>query len=254
MIRLKDRPITPKKLGLPAAKRAKKKLHDLIARSERPKEKDFNSSVWGDKRVKSSLHKFHKGKCCYCERKRDNGAEIDVEHYRPKGEIKEVSKIGYWWLAYEWTNLFMACKKCNGAKLSKFPLLANGVRALKPSSPLNKENPLFPNPENEEVENLFWWRFDPELKMAILLPQDERAFRIIKELDLNSPNLVKQRGSILEGLIDIARSMDKAFIMRQEVEHWSERIFEETKPDNEFASMRRCFFIDRGFRSQVCKD
>jgi len=41
-----------------------------------------------------------------------------VEHFRPK-------KI-YYWLAYSWDNLILACPKCNGHKDINFEL--NGVR------------------------------------------------------------------------------------------------------------------------------
>ena len=41
--------------------------------------------------------------------------ETDVEHFRPKAEVKEAGENhqGYWWLAYSWENLLIACKTCN---------------------------------------------------------------------------------------------------------------------------------------------
>src|SRR5215211_2918260 len=63
-----------------------------------------SNRIYGSRGVKSALSKAQHNKCCYCERSRER-AEIDVEHYRPKGAVKQSrgSKEiypGYYWLAY----------------------------------------------------------------------------------------------------------------------------------------------------------
>ena len=64
------------------------------------------------------------GKCAYCEDRIVSTQPGDIEHYRPKGCVtnedgsrvmvdanggKKVPHPGYYWLAYEWTNLLYAC-------------------------------------------------------------------------------------------------------------------------------------------------
>jgi len=49
-----------------------------------------------------------------------------VENFRPKASIKEldgtVLREGYWWLANEWENLYLACADCSRLhKVNKFP-------------------------------------------------------------------------------------------------------------------------------------
>lgn len=86
-----------------------------------------------------------RAKCCFCERKFESGTfgrhELDIEHFRPKGEIRawEVPQSlldegisctpppdaghGYYLLAYHLLNLAVACKPCNsGLKKSYFPI------------------------------------------------------------------------------------------------------------------------------------
>ena len=85
------------------------------------------------------------GKCGFCERKFESGElgryELDVEHFRPKGTIKEWkarqslidegilftprpdASHGYYLLTYHLLNLTVACKPCNsGLKKSYFPI------------------------------------------------------------------------------------------------------------------------------------
>jgi len=54
-----------------------------------------------------------------------------VDHFRPKvgavGLGRDYSPDHYWWLAYEWTNLYLACKACDNLKGTKFPV--DGKRA-----------------------------------------------------------------------------------------------------------------------------
>ncbi len=64
--------------------------------------------------VKDALEQLFHGKCAYCESPYAGLHPVDVEHFRPKGEVDGVSgHPGYWWLAMEWTNLLPSCIDCN---------------------------------------------------------------------------------------------------------------------------------------------
>ena len=86
----------------------------------------FDDALYGHASVKQALIAAQHGKCCFCERK--IGAEGDVEHFRPKasfcqGERSPLERPGYYWLAYEWDNLLLACPICNQRfKRNYFPL------------------------------------------------------------------------------------------------------------------------------------
>ena len=79
-------------------------------------------TVYSDKSVRKLLIKMFHGKCAYCESKITAIYNGDIEHFRPKGEIKEVnpSKPGYFWLASEWENLLFACPFCNQTNTHEF--------------------------------------------------------------------------------------------------------------------------------------
>lgn len=86
--------------------------------------------------VLENLHKYYHYKCAYCERV----GQHDIEHYRPKRKVSEdLSHTGYYWLAYEWSNLIPSCVKCNrdGGKHNKFDIL--GTRVTTPSLSADNE-------------------------------------------------------------------------------------------------------------------
>ena len=115
-------------------------------------EKKFyiDSQIYGNKSVKNALLLAQHSKCCYCERKLNSyGA---VEHYRPKGAVKQAPQQkqeypGYYWLAYDWNNLLVSCERCNTShKGNLFPLIDNNARAGSHRDDITIEQPLLINP------------------------------------------------------------------------------------------------------------
>lgn len=74
----------------------------------------FNFMLYNHQQVKDELRKVFP-KCAYCESSYGAVADGDVEHFRPKGRIaeKDPQTPGYYWLANDWDNLFLACQHCN---------------------------------------------------------------------------------------------------------------------------------------------
>lgn len=123
--------------------------------------------------VRTLLKKYFGNKCVYCESIPIASSTFRIDHYRPKKGIKDESEIGYYWLAYEWSNLIQSCQLCNGVKSNYFPLSKNSIRvtdktigALDPanrkptSAPLNKEDRLLLHPELDDVETHFIFNAD----------------------------------------------------------------------------------------------
>ena len=111
----------------------------------------FDEGIYTAVPVKNCLLKIHHGKCCYCEKKFP-ARELDVEHFRPKGSVQQdvgqnPEKPGYFWLAYKWENLLLACQACNRrSKQTLFPL-ANPTERAKPHlRDVGNEEPLFIDP------------------------------------------------------------------------------------------------------------
>jgi hypothetical protein len=135
---LKENNNAPARLSLPGALR---QITRAISNSDGEL---YNSSYYPHEDIVNllkaySIHKMQLqpgdlAKCNYCESKIEHAATLQVEHYRPKakvdsGENDHQVLPGYYWLGLEWTNLLLACPKCNGkdAKGNKFPI--RGVRA-----------------------------------------------------------------------------------------------------------------------------
>ena len=101
-------------------------------------------------KLKDSLVKYFNGKCAYCEADFDAVAFGDVEHFRPKLAVTDVpSHRGYYWLAYQPSNLLPSCERCNRQKKGNyFPVV--GARALTPKDDLSVELPVLLCPWTDE--------------------------------------------------------------------------------------------------------
>ena len=188
-----ERVSPPEDTGLD--KKRKKELRKIrkLAESGELKSKDFRA-LWSEAKVKKFLYESQYGKCCYCERKRDK-IEVDVEHFRPKAGVEEAEDHpGYWWLAYNWENLLIACKKCNQEyKKSKFPLLGS-ERAYGENSDLAKEEPILINPLEEDPEEFIEYDLSAKL-MAKAVGKCERSRRMVADelTGINDEEVMKER-------------------------------------------------------------
>ena len=106
--------------------------------------------------VKKRLIADQHRKCAYCETLFLHSSPGDVEHYRPKAGYRQattspVEGPGYYWLAYEWSNLLFACEDCNRIrKRQLFPLRNEPAgRARNHHHDLMQEVPLLLNPTTD---------------------------------------------------------------------------------------------------------
>jgi hypothetical protein len=153
-------------------------------------------------RRKDDLIAGYLGKCVYCEGKFGLVAYGDLDHYRPKQQIKqgagkvvqitirghEIPHPGYFWLAYDYRNLLPTCDRCNRtAKGSLFPVI--GEHAFIPGREVD-EKPVIFHPSDEDPEPHF--TFDPST--GILGGVDERASKFLELFRLNlNEDLLKAR-------------------------------------------------------------
>lgn len=87
-----------------------------------PPEKAFSFGAYKGDDVRYALDALFHGKCAYCETRYDVGAPVDIEHFRPKGEVADVpGHPGYWWLAADWGNLLPSCIDCNRRRYQPTP-------------------------------------------------------------------------------------------------------------------------------------
>ena len=139
------------------AKKTKKATkRDIVIRKQTYRAKD----------VKTALREAQHDKCAYCE-SRPIRSRGQVEHFRPTSGWKhtkggQLMKPGYFWLAYEWSNLLFSCEMCNdqGHKGNLFPLAGGSTRATPDVTGTSNESPLLINPYDEKPDDHIEWNTD----------------------------------------------------------------------------------------------
>ncbi len=146
------------------------------------------------KEINSSLRFLFKSKCAYCEFPLPPASITgNIDNFRPKsnarGLEKNFSSEHYWWLTYEWENLYYSCEKCNRYKSSWFPVEGKRVKLLTPFEETRlKEkallvDPCFDRPEEHLV-------YDDKGNVDFLTAKGKTTIGILK---LNRADLVTAR-------------------------------------------------------------
>jgi uncharacterized protein (TIGR02646 family) len=125
---------------------------------------DFRASLYRSASVKNALRTAQYDKCALCESKVTHIAWGDVEHFRPKSAYRQspddpLVRPGYYWLAYEWSNLLFCCQLCNQRfKRNHFPLTNPSRRAKSHNDDIANEEPLLINPAVEDPSKFLEFR------------------------------------------------------------------------------------------------
>ncbi len=180
----------------------------------------FSDNIYGSDEIREILATLQHDKCCYCESKPRATSPLQIDHFRPKGAVRQSKGSerihpGYYWLAYRWDNLVLACEECNRKKSDFFPLEDPGQRTRNHRDPLDQESPLLLNPyvETDPGEHL---TFDG----SACQPGTERGRVTVTFLGLNRPKLQEERQEVLEMLAllrDVARHPDGSDTIPPEV-------------------------------------
>ena len=256
MIKLNPRPEPPTILSSNKVIETKRNLEEKIQSGQKlsnTKPNDFPPHWNPEARKELWIHQKHK--CCYCERKRGEKRESDLEHFRPKAGIEGEVHPGYWWLAYDWNNYLYSCKPCNEEyKKNKFPLMDNGVRAQNKDDDLNAELPILINPYDENPEELINYHWEDEnSKFVIAIGStndvNKRGKNTIEILGLNEENLPEERANILINLYGLATMMiafthlsEHGHKVKTSLSKTIKKIQKETSSEKAFCGFRRAFF------------
>ena len=209
----------PKVPGMTETDAVKKRVEELILQDASLEKFKFPYERYSEREVVESLREMFHGKCAYCESRYAGTQPMDVEHWRPKGEIRdqdqEPIKPGYYWLAADWENLLPSCIDCNRGrtqfdqldlkqivlgKKNQFPLQDPNKRILSHEEFERKgsdaESPLLINPCHDDPEDFFTYD-----EQGLILPvsgdknsiEFQRAMASIRVYALNRADLVADR-------------------------------------------------------------
>lgn len=196
--------------------------------------------------LKNALINSQHGKCAFTEAKLHHISYGDVEHWRPKGAVRQsegapVERPGYYWLAYDWNNLFIVSTLANQQfKKEIFPLRNPQHRARSHHDDLSREEPLLLHPTRDDPEEHI------EFRGEVAFPRDdsERGIATIEVCGLNLEALQEHRldrYDILKGLYQLSISEEPESKTAQRL------MAKFTSDDAEYASMARCAIRD-GFQ------
>jgi len=143
--------------------------------------------------TKTALENIYKNKCAFCEQKVE---QYNVEHYRPK--------YTYYWLAYSWDNLLLACPTCNQHKGVNFDLLGiklnfnNTPENIKKINVSSKnydsiEKPKMVNPEVTDPKGKIQFQLN-----GIIESNDKRFAYTIEKCKIDRKYLNDERRKILD--------------------------------------------------------
>lgn len=151
--------------------------------------------------ITDKLKDLYKSKCAFCEQKVE---QLHVEHFRPK--------VKYYWLAYSWDNLLLACPKCNEYKGSNFEI--NGIKVsfdnnddtIRNINSLSEtynrlEQPKLVNPEVSDPKNHITFTRKGEISSTV----DNYTYTI-NTCKLNREYLNDERRKILDAFKNEIRS------------------------------------------------
>jgi uncharacterized protein (TIGR02646 family) len=199
----------------------------------------FDGKIYAHETVKDSLLQAQFDKCFLCESKVTHVGYGEVEHFRPKGgyqqsENEKLQPPGYYWLAYEWSNLFFSCQLCNQKfKKNLFPLKSPKKRAKSHKHDVAKEEPLFINPSEEPEQHIAFNRHIP-----VTHNKSEEGETTIRLLGLDRDALNRFRENFYETakiMFNVANDINSS--QKENAREWLKRA---QLDSSQYASMIRC--------------
>lgn len=158
--------------------------------------------------VKEALRSIYHCKCAFCEQKIE---QYHVEHYRPKQR--------YWWLAYSWDNLLLACPYCNEHKGTNFDtagevadgtnLAIDNINCQSAAYDL-MEQPVMVNPETTDPSSLIYFDKDGGIFSA-----DNRFAYTIRICKISRKFLNDRRKKVLD---DFRKGLEEELIIHSSLE------------------------------------
>jgi uncharacterized protein (TIGR02646 family) len=187
--------------------------------------------------VLEALARAWSDRCAFCGS--PAGRELLIHRFRPPqdavAEDGGTSRRHYWWLAYDWDNLYPACARCQEAQGAKFPTDRTRVRAGVVERLNEREAPLLLDPCDDDPEAVLIYVGD-----GVVVAEDRRALATIETFDLNRPELVEERCEAV-GSVKAQLGHAGERLRNEEVDGLVADIFDLFDRKAPFAAVRRQF-------------
>ena len=169
--------------------------------------------------TRPALEELFRHKCAFCESPDSGSNPLDLGHFRPIAEIidplpnapvlqssavsnaAQSSRTGYWWLTYEWENLYLICRACAERSRVTFPVAGKRASPGTRGSVLQDEKPLLIDPCLDRPQELLTF-ITPNMPGVVSArnrnpSEGFRAQVTIETFELNRPELIKQRADAM---------------------------------------------------------
>ncbi|WP_298420670.1 AAA family ATPase [uncultured Kordia sp.] len=220
-------------------------------------QRTFNVGYLPDE-VIDPLAKLFDYKCAFCESSlmaRKPGYESYLHRFRPDSytqgfDSKEIDQDHYWWLTYEWENLYMCCHSCSRFKSNMFPVVGKRAIIETPHEEiLKKEKALVIDPCLEDPSQFFYFDIlsceissKPETIPEFFKKSNDfssqiefniqKAIATIKVFGLNRQDLVNERKAVVEKLKNQFKTLtDRGKLSYTIIEEWK-KVLEKTSTQN----------------------
>lgn len=219
--------------------------------------RSFDRSIYASEEVRQRLWNMQHQKCCFCECEYEI-KHATVEHFRPKSEASDDirnrgnKRVGYWWLAYTFENLYFCCKNCNTPKATYFPL-APGARPLAPGalpSGSNEQAQLLDPGGPVDPETVIAWQWNRRFKSYVPTGKTMLGRNTIRaaELDqrdtlnkLRAKHYKRHVAPVLKRYFEAKKTGDRSLIA--DAVQDAKRLSESSAP---YAGMTRFVFRKKG--------
>lgn len=188
-------------------KRVKEKQQKVLQFYSRPlherRQDRFEDEHYHSLSIRNDVQKKFNGHCAFCDRVFDNDkVEMVIHSFRPQQAAQDEKSNEhldyYYWLIYEWENIYPLCQDCHSYKWSFFPV-KRGTRA-KIEMPLNEiykyEKPKILDPCQTDPEDVLYYNDKGEI------------FGRTPEAKLTISRLRLNRAELKEGRVALKKKMD----------------------------------------------
>lgn len=234
---------TPGILLSERAEEARLRAQEFYRREKIQERFEFDTAILHHKEVMDALQRLFHQKCAYCESPIGSLQPVDIEHFRPR--LRAINLDGvidpyhYFWLAYEWTNLFPVCSECNRNKGSRFPITGSRAPVGTSLGELAGEGVLLLNPCEDAPETHLVFSTD-----GMVTSPTEQGRVSIDVYGLNRADLIAARRNEYARLVDELESPSDPNI------DWSKRLADLNDPARPYAGMR-WQFIGEWVKKQI---
>jgi 5-methylcytosine-specific restriction endonuclease McrA len=156
------------------------------------------------KDVRDALARMYGKRCCYCETSVGIVDYPHIEHRKPKSVKK-----GFPQLTFAWTNLHLACTKCNTAKGDSY----------------NRTIPILDAVKDVPISSHLTYTFDAQGVWRS--PISHRGRTTVEHTDLNRPELRDARTQVLLPALDVITKLNcnpehpNAMVTTRRLQAWS---------------------------------